>query len=73
MSLRIKKGSRKTAQATLEYLVLLTVVIAAFIVMVLLPGNYFHGVMNNALRERAMTMDAYTATLDSSDPDIPAL
>lgn len=73
MSLRMKNRQRKTAQATLEYLVLLTVLLTAFIVMALLPNNYTQAVMNNTLSERAMTMDAFTSSLDGSDPNIPAL
>jgi len=73
VSLRIKNRQLTAAQATLEYLLLLTVAIAAFIVMALMPDNYFQSVLTNSLNERAMTMDAFTSALDGSDPDVPAI
>ena len=73
MSSKIKNRHHPAAQVTLEYLLLFTALVVGFILTALAPNNYFQGVSINILQERAMTMDAFTSTLDGSDPNIPAL
>ena len=61
------------AQSTVEYLILFSTLLIVFLIMTLTSGNQIQEVTTNVLKERAMSMDASTAALDGSDPNIPAI
>jgi len=67
------KNKRSGAQATLEQLILLSVVLAIFILMVLAKGNLFQGALTNALLERAMWMEGGTIPLGDPTQVEPSL
>ena len=72
--MRLKINNRKlSAQSTLEQLLMLSVVIAAFIIAALAKNNPFQASLTNTLQERAKWMEGSTMALGDPNQVEPSL
>lgn len=63
---KYKNARSNTGQSTIEYIVLVTAVIAVIILLVFDPSSVFRQKLNSTLSSQFNTMESKGATLDNS-------
>ena len=67
MSLFIQNKKSLAAQATIEYLILFTVIVTVILVVAMKKTSSVQSTSTNILQQKAVTMDTYASQLDGSN------